>query len=293
MVIVQMPLPSRSERIAALLKREAVNHADWVEIQLGLVREISEARQSFKDDVQFGHWFKACGFDERINKDDRSAYISMARDPPLAKQVFDATRRESIRRIERMEFRPLHDAKQDSPGGETSKKKRGRPPKAKQLERALAAIAELEAKSEPLTEEIVAMTAGVAAGTANKALALHRAKAAPPPDGFSDKGKLTIAKAIEIEKKRLAKRYQAEVQAEVTRRIKVADDHVRRHNTELEAQLTGLRRMLQQKGVFTKHEFNDLLRCVHPDTKLSTSDQIRNHIFDILRRAEPRLVKEA
>jgi hypothetical protein len=179
--------------------------------------------------------------------------------------------------------------------------------KAEATAKAMEAIKTLEARGEVVTEDKIGDLAGVAAGTANKAFTIHRKmkEAADQATAetteriaedqalaraeatFSEKSKITVAKAIEILLKRQKKMFQTIVGEEVRRRIAAADDATRKHNKELHAQVLGLTRMLQQKVVFTPDEYKTIMVCLHPDN--SASQEKRARAFDLFRQKERRL----
>jgi pyruvate/2-oxoglutarate dehydrogenase complex dihydrolipoamide acyltransferase (E2) component len=180
-----------------------------------------------------------------------------------------------------------------------------KPQKAKQRDKALEAIKAMEAAGQPVTENGVAALAGVGAGTANKAISIHRTVATVAKDieaktiaaaseeqrfaSLSDKSKLKLADAIRIHKERLSKQFEQAVNTEVRKRIDTADDHVRKSNKEMSARLLLFEMERGKKGIFTPLEYKQLLMCVHPDN--TASIDIRNRITDIIVKHEARLVR--
>jgi len=182
--------------------------------------------------------------------------------------------------------------------------------KAQATAKAMEAIKTLEARGEIVTEDKIEDLAGVAAGTANKAFTIHRRMKeaanqataettarlaedqalARAEATFSEKSKVTVAKAIEILSKRQQKMFQTIVGEEVRRRIAAADDATRKHNRDLHAEVLGLRRMLNQKAVFTADEYKTIMVCLHPDN--SASQEKRGRAFDLFRQKERRLVAQ-
>jgi hypothetical protein len=114
------------------------------------------------------------------------------------------------------------------------------------------------------------------------------APAAASTEGFSDKGKLRIDDAIRIHKERLNRSFEAQVHAEVRRRIGAADDEARKQLRETSQENFFLRQMLNRKAVFSKAEFRQLQMAVHPDN--TASIEVRNRLSDMLVKNERRLV---
>lgn len=177
--------------------------------------------------------------------------------------------------------------------------------------KAMEAIKQMEAAGEPISEDRIQLRAGVAAGTANKAFAIHRKtkeaaeqataettarltedqylKAAEAK--LSDKSKVTIQKTLEILVKRQQKQFNAAVFAEVQRRVTKADNSTRKHNSELHTQNLRMQQLLNQKALFTPGEFKVILMALHPDN--SASPEVRARAFDLVRQKERRLVSTA
>ena len=105
---------------------------------------------------------------------------------------------------------------------------------------------------------------------------------------FSASGALRIEDAIRIHKERLNKAFEQRVNEEVRRRIAEADDAMRKQNKELLHENIGLQQMLNQRGIFSEAQFNNLLKCIHPDN--SASIAIRNELLPFLLKNKQRLV---
>ena len=108
---------------------------------------------------------------------------------------------------------------------------------------------------------------------------------------FTEKGKLTIDKAIALHKERLSKAFEQRVGDEVRRRIATADDHARAQLKEANRQLREFEMERGRKGVFTKTEFRQMIMLCHPDN--SASQETRAHLLDLLVGTRSRLIKEA
>lgn len=118
----------------------------------------------------------------------------------------------------------------------------------------------------------------------------------PPPsefsaiEGLTAAGKLTVEKAIRIEKTRLAKQFEAAVRDEVHRRIAAADEEMRKQNKELRQEKAYLTGLIGQRAVFTAAQFNRLMMCTHPDNSASVA--VRNEVQALLVANKRRLVKQ-
>lgn len=183
-----------------------------------------------------------------------------------------------------------------------------RPSKDEATQKALGTIEEMAAAGEELIESRIVERAGVGAGTVNKALNLYRKtkEAAEKATiettakltedqalaraNFSPKSKMTIAKAIQLHKKRLEKQFWSAVDQEVRKRIAEADDYVRKSNAEMQKTITSLERMLRGGALFTEVEFTTILACLHPDN--SASEAKRARAFDLFRQKKPRMIRD-
>lgn len=177
--------------------------------------------------------------------------------------------------------------------------------KAKATAKAARVIEELEAAGAEVTEEKVEQRAGVSASTAHKAVVVHKKVKAAKDQAriemseeqalamaeasFSEKSRMSLAKAIETHRKKLTKQFEVVVHNEVAKRIAAADDAVRQQLAQLRKRELYLTKALQTKGVFSQREFRELLMCVHPDSSAST--EVRNRLTGILTQSQARLVK--
>jgi hypothetical protein len=94
--------------------------------------------------------------------------------------------------------------------------------------------------------------------------------------------------AIRVHKERLNKAFEQKVNEEVRKRIVEADDAMRKHNKELSHDNIQLEQMLNQRGVFSETQFNNLLKCIHPDNSASVA--IRNELLPFVIKNKRRLV---
>jgi transposase len=105
---------------------------------------------------------------------------------------------------------------------------------------------------------------------------------------FSKSGALRIEDAIRIHKERLNKTFERVVNEEVHKRIAAADDATREQNKKLRLENLQMQQMLNKRGVFSETQFNNLLKCIHPDNSASTT--IRNELLPFLVKNKQRLV---
>ena len=101
------------------------------------------------------------------------------------------------------------------------------------------------------------------------------------------------ADAIQIHKTRLDKQFEQRVNAEVRRRIDVADDAVRASYSKLSKENLNLhlnlQRIITQGAVFTKTQFRQLQMVCHPDNSAST--ELRAEMLRLINDHQRRLVK--
>jgi len=105
---------------------------------------------------------------------------------------------------------------------------------------------------------------------------------------FSKSGALRIEDAIRIHKDRLNKAFEQKVDEEVRKRIAAADNATREQNKKLRQENLQLRQMMDKRGVFSDTQFNDLIKCIHPDN--SASIATRNALLPFLLRNKQRLI---
>lgn len=255
-----------------------------------------QGRGQYKSNRVFAQWVSDNRFDVGKpwdNREERTAAMNIAEivrgnTPPDAFHACPFTRPTDIMKWYRKQHRPPQ------------------PSRAEATKKALEAIETMVALGEAITEDRITERAGVAAGTANKAFTLYRAKkeAAAKASAetaaklnedqqiitadFSPKSRITIDKAIAIHKKRLDNAFEAVVNAEVRRRIDAADSETRKQLAKLHQENLWYQANLRQGALFTQADFKMLLMCLHPDN--SASPEIRARIFDLVKQKERRLV---
>jgi hypothetical protein len=242
-----------------------------------------EGRTRHDSDKLFGQWVAANGLDvgkpwaERIERNAAMLIARLTRENGhTGKDFADCpfTRPNDIRQWYRTKVLGIVPQKRS----------------AKAVEKAADAIAGLAAAELPLTGPIVAEKAGVGETTALKAIALDtRERDLLGAATFTEKGKLTIEKAIALHKERLSKQFETRVNDEVRRRILAADDAARAQLKDANRKLLAFEMERGKKGVFTKTEFRQMIMLCHPDN--SASDEMRSHLLDLLVKNEARLVK--
>ena len=155
------------------------------------------------------------------------------------------------------------------------KTKQKHKPEAKQRQRALDTIRIMETLGEEVTEEALRLRAKVSKGTAGAAIAVREAsRGAELSQRLADdraieaklspKSKMTLAKAIEIHKGRLNKKFWAVVDDEVRKRIAAADDAARKQNNQLRQERDQLAKLLRAGALFAADDYRTILACLHP-----------------------------
>lgn len=247
-------------------------------------RALIEGQMPFgKNKKAFGQWIKAEELDQGDPwnvRAERSNAMEIARLSNVGSvPTLDFTSCPYTRPIDIMKwYRAKTNPKSDKPKTKTTDG-RSSSPGGPALAKATAAIQEMEAAGIPLTEPGIIARAGVADGTANKALALHRKEQEVTEKtlqrvaedqiiaaSLTPKQKLKLADAIRIHQKRLDKAFEARVDAEVQLRIKTANAYALERLKSVEAQLAGVERMLARKGVFSTEDFNLIMKCLDSGT---------------------------
>lgn len=250
-------LPTLLERLAseisAHLKRNARNHEEWIEIQVGLCARLAEARGQFPANIEFGQWCEANGFD--ISHQDRAAAIAMGGQPEALRKCLEATERRSLRRIHSSEFNRFTQV------GKTAPKRKpkldlGHPSEA--FNKAKAAFDELEAKGEPFTARDVAEKAGVSDTPVRRVFAYKQAEVELDPLTPAEMRK-SILKRYELAVKKARLEIREELKAEVYKELDVFVRHVKERSDRADRILGGY------KGALSKEVFRKIKACLHPD----------------------------
>lgn len=91
-------MTARADRIRHWLDRKESNEADWVEVVLGLIEELTAARAEFAANREFAIWLMDNGL-ERLDPHDRTACISLGADMRLARVVLKETGSRYLRHV--------------------------------------------------------------------------------------------------------------------------------------------------------------------------------------------------
>lgn len=100
----------------------------------------------------------------------------------------------------------------------------------------------------------------------------------------------TAKQKLEIAQRQIRHELEAEVQARVTTEIKRIFERTRNEYEALKAKTDRI--LDAHTGVFTKAEFGGIQACLHPDSRLSVSDEKLAEAFRLFRSAEDVLVGE-
>jgi hypothetical protein len=119
-----------AERHRHAFSRTKQGRHEWIEGTLELAQVLAEERELLPNDKEFSAWLEREGL-ENISHQDRAALISMVKDLALARDVLEKTERWSWRLIHTQEFAPRFTNVGKPQGRFSSKKPRGRKPKAK------------------------------------------------------------------------------------------------------------------------------------------------------------------
>jgi hypothetical protein len=294
--VIQMPdrLERLAKRIRDALAAQAENRAAWIESTVELCSDAAMARAEFKANDLFGDWWDKQGFcrpdGTTLNRNERAAAVEMGGDPDHLRKVLSGTMKVSLRTIRDNEWR-LH-----TPVKTTSR----RSGNAHRHAKADAAIADLKAEGKPITENEVHRRSGVSSSTVHTAVAVERAK----EEARAEVDEETLAKAAEAalpktskEKLDLAIKYAMKrLEAEFSERVRLQS---LKNDEEKWKPITDEKLALYQAvvagrdGVFTKAEYSDIMRCLHPDhvaTLGAEWAQRHNEAFRLFREAEVKLL---
>jgi hypothetical protein len=261
------------------IERRAKSEAEWVEATLDLCADLAEARATLPDDIGFGQWFDSSGFE--LNKNDRAAAISMGEDLVRAREVLTVTKSRSLQLIYNNEFRFPNARKPTTEDKPRSKIQTRGPTKKEQA--AFAAYDQLEAALETVTRQAVAREAGVSNTIADKVIAARRAASAQPLPELS----MTAQQKLEA--------WQKKLEAEFEYRVRQASmqwlDEVR--IPIYEKKLADIERMFEwpRNAVMTKPEYRAIMRCLHPDSLNSRTEEQLAEAFRLFTHYKPKLIR--
>lgn len=275
-------LPTPLERLAASirnnLKRDADNHAEWLEIQESICLELAEARSRFKANITFGQWCEENGFGENVlSSDTRWAAVAMGRDPEALCECLNVTERRSLETIYRLEFSRFRNVPK------TPRKRNEKPASrpSPQFEKAKAAYEAIEARGEPITEAAIRAEAGVSSTPVRRVMAYKEAEAELDPLSPADMRE-TERKRYELALRKARAEIREELKAEVYSELDVFVRDIKDRTDRADKILAGY------SGVMSREAFRKIRACLHPDHNTFTHAAEALQIFSEL---EPVLVK--
>lgn len=281
--IVQLPtlLERLATRMTGLLKQEAANRTEWIEIQEGICLTLAEARDQFPWNTAFGKWCEDNGFGaDVINENDRAAAIEMGRDPVALLKCLQVTERFSLQMICRHEFQKFS-------LGSATKTKTKRQAKldtnkpSPQFEKAIDAIEELLAEGAEVTAKAVRERAGVSDTPVRIAMAHKRAEAELAPLTRAEMSKL-MERRFDLAVRQARAEIRAELKAEVYADCEVFWQHIKERSARADRILDNF------KGVISRENFRRIKACLHPDhNKFAFAAEA----FQVFSELEDRLVK--
>jgi len=301
-----------AEQIKNDLEKIERSAAEWAEANYSLCVHLYQARKKHNSNKAFGAWLAENDLD-RINDHDRAAAIAMGEHPDECRSLLEKTDRRSLQLIHREEFQvasgsKIETAKPSKPPKRAPKKKKTPSPEAEK-------VAQLAREGRGRTE--IAATLGVGEHVAQLAVkheegrrsGIEEAKQQALDEAAmnaelaaSDKEKLK--QAIDAHKRKLDREYdltvkklECEIDARVRERasklesdIKARWDQIYLPNYE-EGQRRAQLYRDAYKGVFSKQEFQFLLKCLHPDQR-PESDKL-NEAFSLFNSRKTLLYNEA
>lgn len=267
-------LPDRRERLVADI-RKGLELMDEGAVKACIA--MAELRAEFPDNPSFSGYLKVNGI--TLNDDTRAAMIHMGRAPDTLRGVLAKTKRRSLDTIYRFEW-PSSKFSEDA--------RRKKPSPAPAYEAALHIAEQKAAAGEPLKPRDIAAEAGVSKDSAEDAVRSVRHAAEQKVETVDlaqlpDKGRARVEKALEIERKRLERTFEARVWAETYRReqlwVDTYGEHIRQADEIRNA----------WNGVMPRDTYRALLALCHPDN--SMGPERRAALFQWLRDNEHLLVK--
>jgi hypothetical protein len=289
-------LPTSLERVGRRIdqawQRISGSEQERIEGSLELAQALADGRKQFRADNKFSEWLKKNRHDH-VNHQDRAALINLASDLTLAREVLTKTERRSYRLIwEEAKDRFTSAGKPDKPKrGRKSKGRHHKPRDATEKTAASKMLDEGKSRTEVvaetgLSDHVVQLAMERELGRRETLDSLLDAAAAK---NFSDKSQLKLDDAIRIHKVRIDKQFEQRVNDEVRRRIEAAADATRAENKRLRQENINLTRIVNQRGVFTSTQFNQMKMLCHPDSP--ASDETKAILLNILLDNKQRLIK--
>lgn len=297
--VVQMPdkVTRLVRRIKDALAKLDHSREEWIEGVIELCAAAVEARTEYGSNQAFGKWWNTQGFcradGSSLNEKDREACITMGGDLGRLRQVLAKTERSSLQLICREEFRL------DSVSETTSKRRQSKRPV---LNRAREIVRPLVDKNAPINRTALERQHGISERTFRAALEGEEARAEAlktiDEDVLAEAARAALPKTsqekIDIvlrrERKRLEQEFDERARLEANRLLETVSLPFYNEKLKLyEAVVAG------RSGVFTKAEFDKIIKCLHSDhvTPLGPKT-VRQHdeAFILFRNAEIKLVDE-
>jgi hypothetical protein len=255
------------ERCKAANKKTKEGQREWITAAYDLCLNLAEAKRQHPALIEFGQWCTDNGFGEdRLHYQVRAVAIAMGQQPEALRKCLDATERQSLREIYRLEF----------PGFDSAVKTT-KPSARKQVSiktaAVRAAVKPLIDENKPVQRDRLSRELGVGRATVERA----EHYASGRLDGLREaESKLTIIPLSPAEMKpTVQQRYEAalrmakiqirhelmtEVKAEVYRDFEdIYLKHWREKCTHAE------RIIASHKGVLSRKDFRIVLAGLHPD----------------------------
>jgi hypothetical protein len=301
-----IPLPDKLARIARAigleLNRQTASNTEWIDSTTRIALLLVEARALHSSDNAFGDWCKANGFGlDVINKNDRAAYIAMGTDPQQLKTVLEKTQRESIYLISLNEFRFPSARKpddQEQPKG-SKKGKKGKKGKKQRTKKTDTKPVQEHVRSavqndEAISREKVAKDLNVTEHT----VTIARAREEGRHDAFVEINTVSaealqsasvkekyVAAVRSMQKKlqhefdinfREAVRVEVQKQCDATfPRLQEAQDKA------FEEEQRFRRYLAETKKIMTVQQFKDVASCLHPDSRISITEEKLKRTFQM------------
>ncbi len=242
-----------------------LQQTDWVEGTVSLCLCLNEARALFPSSQDLYKWLSENGVD--VNRYHAAAALAMAQDPEKARSIIARTKRRSLEMIHAKEFKPKAVRK---PKLQTDKRGRAA---GVDIRTSIEAWDQFRALAEGEGKTPQAKLNEIVAATANMDLAA--------PASFSRTKQEEFDRSLNAHKRVLDLRFKLSVEQEVKRLL---DEMILPTWNKRKAELDLV--MKSRKGLFTRKQYNDIMRCLHPDTQ--PTEQQKTIAFRLI--AEQKLV---
>jgi len=257
------PLERLADKLRGLLKKDATNRQEWIEIQMCKCLTLAEMREAIPGNIEFGRWCDENGFGNEVLKHQtRAAAVEMGCEPAALRACLEATQRRSLREIFRLEFQRFTSA------GKTTRKKPGRR-KTKVTQEMVDEVHNRLERGAPVREPQLMKMFHAGEKTIERAiLQAHverEMRQAPPlieplpPSQMAP----TMQQRYETQLRAAEKKLRQELKEEITAEMsKVYDGYVRFQNTRV---AKADRILASHKGVMSRAVFRQIKACLHPD----------------------------